>query len=239
MKLLTNSSFVGPVQVVLLALVAGCVTVNINFPETEIEDAADRIVGEARELEDPETSTATESDDEDGGASSAVIPPATVTGKIVLIALRDTSSEVTSSGRADDRSGKKKEKDIKIDLDDPIIERIRAGLKKRYRALLIFYHKAALGEQIDGLVAAREKEVKMTLKEKRRLRALVKAENRDRMNLYKRIVEVNDIDAIDIKRVQRIFARRWIAACKTGWWIQDDRGTWIRKPKTEKEKSSL
>lgn len=69
----------------------------------------------------------------------------------------------------------------------------------------------------------------MNLKEKALLRNLVKDENNDRRNFYTEYAKAKEIDSSQIKRVQKIFAERWINEAKAGWWIQKEDGEWIKK----------
>jgi uncharacterized protein YdbL (DUF1318 family) len=61
------------------------------------------------------------------------------------------------------------------------------------------------------------------------LRNLVKDENNDRRNFYAEYAKAKEIDSSQIKRVQKIFAEKWINEAKAGWWIQKEDGEWIKK----------
>ena len=125
-------------------------------------------------------------------------------------------------------------KDIKINIDTPVIRGIRQSLRKRFPRLRPFYENGAVGESRQGYLDLREEE-KLTLAEKRDLKALRDEENRDRRNLYQAIVEANRFGAERFKDVERIFAREWIEKSRPGWWIQDEKGKWIRKPAPKKD----
>src|SRR6185503_15758888 len=99
--------------------------------------------------------------------------------------------------------------DIQIEINTPIIKEIRKSLQKRFSKLLTFYEKGAIGESQEGYLETRD-ESKLSLVEKRDLRALVDGENRDRKNLYQEIVRANKFDDSRLKDVQRIFADQWI-----------------------------
>src|ERR1043166_8283020 len=59
--------------------------------------------------------------------------------------------------------------------------------------------------------------------------ALVSAENRDRMVLYRTLVEQNQMPPGDIARVQAAFAKAHRDKASPGTWVQDDAGQWSRK----------
>jgi uncharacterized protein YdbL (DUF1318 family) len=59
--------------------------------------------------------------------------------------------------------------------------------------------------------------------------ALVEAENRDRLVLYRTIVEQNNMPPGDLTRVQSGFARAQRERAPAGAWVQDEGGRWLRK----------
>ena len=204
-------------------LACGCITINFNFPQAEVEDAAEEII------EDVWSVTAEEPE---------VVPKATqsmpaIFGGIAAAGLLPIP-RVETSGTLD-RKKKEKKGRIDVDVNDPAIKKIRASLKKRFTKLKPYFDKGALGQQLDGYLASRPPHAELTLKEKRELKGLINAENADRKALYNRIIEASDdIERSDLKRVQAIFGERWIKACKKGWWIQDKEGKWAKKKKKER-----
>ncbi len=231
----------GPVLVALMAAallaagviasISGCVTVYISFPEAEVEEAAEKIIEDVRPEIEEGPSTTTEPPE----PRTPPQPPTTA-------ALRTTLVAAMAIGAGPAAQEDDDEKKIKIDIDDPIIKRIRATLRERYKKLLPFYKSGALGERLDGMVEPRTEEADLDLRQRRELEQLVKAENRDRLALYKRIVEANEgIRASDLKAVQRIFGKKWIEQAAEGWWIQvkdekTEKVEWVRKPKAKKKK---
>jgi uncharacterized protein YdbL (DUF1318 family) len=59
--------------------------------------------------------------------------------------------------------------------------------------------------------------------------ALVAAENRDRMALYRTLVEQNNMPPGDIARVQAAFGKINREKAATGTWVQQENGQWTRK----------
>jgi uncharacterized protein YdbL (DUF1318 family) len=224
----------------LLASLAGCITVNVYFPEAEIEEAAEAIVDEVRpDIEEaapapaPAKTSSKKPEEEAAPADDGAFAPRRATGGAAPSGGRRTAwSELL------DRGGHtallafgtgQDEKKIEIDIDDPVITKIKGSIKERYKKLLPLYQKGAVGERRDGLVEGREDAVELPLKDKRDLRSLVAAENKDRINLYERIAEANGVDKSRVKDIQRIFGETWIAKAKKGWWVQDKDGKWVQK----------
>ncbi|MGH9361557.1 MAG: YdbL family protein, partial [Thermoanaerobaculia bacterium] len=160
----------------------------------------------------------------------AAIGPA---GAVALLALAAPAPQ--EAKKAGGAAGKDEVEDgVRINIDTPVLKAIRDSLKKRFPKLEPLYVKGAVGEGRDGYLAARE-EGKLSLAEKRDLKALVEEENHDRKNLYAEIVKANRFSDDRLKDVQAIFARKWIEKCRTGWWVQDAKGAWERKPPPPKE----
>jgi uncharacterized protein YdbL (DUF1318 family) len=59
--------------------------------------------------------------------------------------------------------------------------------------------------------------------------ALVSAENRDRMVLYRTLVEQNNMPPADIARVQAAFGKINREKAAPGTWVQQETGEWTRK----------
>ncbi len=67
------------------------------------------------------------------------------------------------------------------------------------------------------------------------VKAIIREENRDRMIIMRRVIEVGEgLSEKDLPRVQKIFARRNRDAAEPGVWVQNDDGSWMRKPPRKK-----
>lgn len=213
----------GQLRLALVAtwIAAGCITVNINFPAAEIEDAADRIIDEVRPG-DVETATPP---DADPGREEEVESTDPGDGASALVAAGGAFVAFPASpalARRTPVSGEDEE-------DDPVVRKIMESLKGRFPRLLPFYDKGYLGENRKGLVEMREKE-KIPLRERKQLEDLIEAEKKDRMNMYRRIAILKGVDPSRLEDIQKIFAKRWIAKARKGWWIEKEEGKWLRKP---------
>jgi len=114
-------------------------------------------------------------------------------------------------------------------VSNPKIRALKESLKSRFPKLRPFFDRGKIGEGNDGFIYVRN-EIDLTLKERARLRSLVKDQNLDRKNIYAEVARALDIDPSQIPRVQKIFAENWIKKARSGWWIQKKDGKWIRKP---------
>jgi uncharacterized protein YdbL (DUF1318 family) len=233
----------------LVLLLAGCVTVNISFPPRAVERAAQVIVGEAR----PEGSAdaggngqSGQPGDQAGQPGEPQSPPqeggqpAPASGQERGDGPRSASRmQLVSFSPPEDRKDEKKARDddIRINIDTPVIREIRSSLQKRFEKLRPLYEKGAIGESLDGYLGVRD-DAKLTLLEKRDLKQLVEEENRDRRNLYLEIVKANRFEEDRLKDVQRIFAAQWREKSRTGWWIQNAGGEWVRKPPPKDQKKA-
>jgi uncharacterized protein YdbL (DUF1318 family) len=59
--------------------------------------------------------------------------------------------------------------------------------------------------------------------------SLAAAENRDRMLIYRTLVQQNNMPPGDLTRVQAGFAKANRGRAPAGAWVQDDAGAWSRK----------
>jgi|GEM_PF-1009946 len=66
-------------------------------------------------------------------------------------------------------------------------------------------------------------------------RALIEEENRDRQNIWARIVQSNpNLSAKDMQEVRRTYARMQFDAGAVGHWFQDEKGKWAQKAPVKK-----
>lgn len=111
----------------------------------------------------------------------------------------------------------------------PDIDYAVAGIKARWPSLQPLLDDGTLGLTEDGELAVRDGGARSDA-EIRRLRALVKAENRDRFFLYRGVTTGighggNSLPLM-IEYTEAVFAREWLRQAPAGWWVQDARGGW-------------
>ncbi len=181
-----------------------CLTINIYFPEAEVQKTADEIVKEIRKSEE-------EKREEKKNVSDA--------GKAQkILSDRRNSFSLIPAAYAQEE----------VEVSTPKIRALKQSLKERFPKLRPFFDKGNVGETNDGFIRIRD-ESGLNLKEKALLRNLEKDENNDRRSLYSEVAKALDVDPSQVNRVRKIFAERWINEAKAGWWIQKEDGGWIKK----------
>ncbi|MDZ7751129.1 MAG: YdbL family protein [Gammaproteobacteria bacterium] len=188
--------------VALTLLLSACVTVNVYFPASAAEKAADRIIEDVWGQQPP------------AGTPAAEEPQAMIRPQGTLVAVLDLLVPAAQAQQAD------------IDISSPAIKKIEATMKARHNQLEQFYASGAVGLTNDGMVAVRDPK-QVPLAERRTVNQLVAEENRDRKALYRAIAEANGHPEWE-SQIQNTFASRWIAKARKGWWYQAG-GGWKQK----------
>jgi uncharacterized protein YdbL (DUF1318 family) len=194
------------VAVLAAFLLGGCVavTVNVNFPQETIDSAASSIEDQVR------TPSPAAPAPKSGGSRSALhgLHLAHVVLGVGVAHAEEVSVE----------TGKK------IRTRTPEVQALVDARRARYADLSSLMAKGCVGERADGTVERRPGAGCPS-----DLGALLAAENRDRAELFRTIVEQNHMPAGDLARVQAGFARRNRERAPAGTWVQDDVGRWRRK----------
>ncbi|MCX8069482.1 MAG: YdbL family protein [Thermodesulfovibrionales bacterium] len=187
-------------MVIFVFVLTACVTVNIYFPSSAVQKAADEIVDEIRiEKGKPKK------DDK-------------IKQESMLLREKIASIFTISTAHAQ----------INIEVSTPAIRALKDTMKGRFQYLQPFYAKGCIGENKDGYVEIRDVG-SLNLKEKSDVQNLVNQENRDRQSLYMEIIKANKFGNEVMPQVQKIFANSWRDKSLAGWWIQDDNGQWRKK----------
>lgn len=187
-----------------LLFLFSCLTINIYFPEAEVQKAAEEIVDEIRKGQE---------DKEKKDKDSQIIE--------MMQAVDSTrgSFSFVPSAYAQEKA---------IEITTPKVRALQQSMKERFPKLRPFFIKGNVGEANDGFVKIRD-ESGLNLKEKATLRNLQKDENNDRKNLYAEVAKAMEIKPNQISKIQEIFAAEWIKKADSGWWIQNESGEWIKK----------
>jgi len=187
----------------MVFVITSCVTINIYFPASAVEKAADRIVEEVwgdqqkeRQKEDKE-------------------PQSLLMDGVTLILSALGPDEAYAQEPPD------------INISTPAIRAIKESIKNRAGKIKPYLDKGNVGIAKDGMLVLRSTEG-LSLKEKARLRRLIKAENNDREALYKEIARANNFPPERVEDIKRIFAKSWREKANKGWWIESKDG-WHRK----------
>ncbi len=115
-----------------------------------------------------------------------------------------------------------------INVSTPNIRALRQSMKDRFASLRPLYDGGVVGEGNDGLLSTRSLDG-LSLKDKAAAKKLVKAENKDREELYLEITKANDLPSDTVSQIRGLFANSWRKDSKDGWWVQKGNGEWIKK----------
>ncbi len=186
-----------------LLFLFSCLTINIYFPEAEVQKAAEEIVDEIRK-------EAEDKDKKDKKTQTFEVDQAMSSG--------GGSFSLASSLYAQEAT----------EVSTPKIRALQQSMKDRFPKLKPFFEKGIVGEGNDGFVKIRDESV-LNLKDKAMLRNLERDENNDRKNMYAEVARAMEIEASQIPKIQKIFAALWIKKAESGWWIQNENGGWTKK----------
>lgn len=188
----------------LAAVLVGCVTINIYFPEAAAQQAADRIIDEVRG-EVPASDT------------GAMLPAPAELLELAARAGRALAEVIVPAAHAQ----------ADFDARSPAATALEQSLKKRFPAIRPYLDAGAVGLTSAGLLEIRDRNA-VALKERNAVRQLVAEQNADWEALYKEIARINKHpDWID--QIRQVFAQRWVAKARSGWYYRDAGGAWRQK----------
>ena len=118
--------------------------------------------------------------------------------------------------------------DVSIDVSTPAVLGIKESIKKRFKNLKIYFDKGTIGENNNGLVEAIDTAA-LSVLERNVANNLIDEENKDRAALYSEIANANKPGPEVVSQIKKIFANRWREKAQSGWWVQDDNGSWSKK----------
>ncbi len=189
---------------VTLLLASGCVpvTVNVYFPQEKIDSAAGSIEDLVRVEKGgkPTTPPPAKKDDKEGRLPASEL-------WLALLTPAPAEAQVP---------------DLKIRTPEVMasIESRRA----RFPQIQEWKGKGCIGENAQGLVEARPGQGCGSP-----VGALIDGENRDRMTLYRTLLQQNNMSAGELAKIQAGFAKANRERAQPGEWIQAESGQWTRK----------
>jgi uncharacterized protein YdbL (DUF1318 family) len=197
-----------------LALLAGCVTINVYFPAAAAQKAADQVIsnimGPASGSSAPAPASSTPPPSSGAGDPSQQQP----------LAMRMLDAVIPAANAA--------EPPANLDVQTPAIEAIEARMRSRFHSTLKgLFESGAIGLTHNGDVAMHDAS-KIPLAQRSQATAAVAAENSDRADLYKQIAIANGHPEW-AQRMREAFAQQWISRARSGWYYQDASGSWQRK----------
>jgi uncharacterized protein YdbL (DUF1318 family) len=198
----------------LYALLAACVTVNIYFPAAAAEKAADKII---QDIYGKKPKGEKEKPVEEPPAEEQPAPEES-SGLPHLNDLTSLLNLLAPPAQA---------KQPDIDISTPGIKKLQAAMRGRHQALQPFYASGAVGMTSKGLLAVRDPGA-VPLPDRNKVKQLVAQENQDRNALYAEIARENGHPEWEAQ-IRGTFAERWIANAPGGWWHQGGSGQWRQK----------
>ena len=114
-----------------------------------------------------------------------------------------------------------------LEINTPAIANLKNSMQARHGQLSSFYASGAVGVTRDGLVALRDASA-VPLAQRQMINTVVSSENQDRNALYREIARANNHPEWE-DEVRSTFAQRWIEKAASGWWYQNNSGTWVKK----------
>jgi len=190
----------------VLALIAGCVTVNVYFPAAQVEKTAEKIVDEVyQEKKEPPKQEPTDKprSSNDGG---------TVRGIVRL------ASFGPAPAYAEDATT----------VSNSAIRGLKEQIGQRHLELLPYYQQGQVGITRDGFLEVRGTSG-LGLSQVASLKRLVDADNAARRQLYEEVAKALNLKPDQVSQVRKIFAKQWRDKAQTGWAVQSDDGQWGRK----------
>jgi len=190
----------------VLALVAGCVTVNIYFPAAEVKKTAEKIVDDVYQdkMDPPEQEPAEKPRSWNDGE--------TIRGIVRLARIGPAPAFAEEAAT----------------VSNAAIRGLKDQIGQRHRELLPFYQQGQVGITRDGFLEVRGTSG-LGLSQVAGLKRLVDADNAARRQLYDEVAKALNLKPEQVPQVRKIFAKQWRDKAQAGWAVQGDDGQWGRK----------
>ena len=209
----------GLTGILALAVLAGCVTVNVYFPAAEAQKAADRIIdqvtGGSGAAPAPDSSSKPQSAPSAAPPSSDRQMPRA--GSALLAAAGRILELLVPAAAAQEQAN--------LEISTPQIRAIIASMHQRFQQLKPFFTSGAVGMTAEGTLAVRDPS-SVPLAQRALLLRLVAQQNEDLSLLYGEVAKANGHPEWE-SDIRAVFAKRWMAhARQNGWYYRDAGGTW-------------
>ncbi len=190
----------------VLAIIAGCVTVNIYFPAAQVEKTAEKFVDDVyQEKTEP--------------------PKQVPTEKPQSLNERSTYHSIARLARFGPAQAFAEEATT---VSNATIRGLKDQIGQRHKELLPFYRQGQVGIDKDGFLDVRETGG-LGLPQVAALKRLVNADNAARRQLYEEVAKALNLKPNQVPQVRQIFAKQWRDKAEAGWAVQADNGQWGRK----------
>jgi len=191
---------------VVLALIAGCVTVNIYFPAAQVEKTAEKIVDDVyQEKTAPPAQPPTDK-------------PSSLNGEQLFRRVARLAVPGPATAFAEEATT----------VSNAAIRALKEQIAQRHRELLPYYQHGQVGINKDGFLETRDTSG-LSLQQVAALKRLVDADNAARRQLYQEVAKALNLKPDQVPQVRQIFAKQWRDKADPGWAVQADNGQWGRK----------
>jgi uncharacterized protein len=195
------------ITVAMGVCLVACVTVNVYFPESATERAADIFIKDVYG-HDEQTPT------ENTGSPQGAVKFST---EALFAVVAKASDLILPSAYAQQPD---------INISTPAVTTLRSAMERRHRELKSHYDSGAVGMAATGLIILRDPKL-VPLQDRNTIKKLVVDENADRNRLYTEIAKANGHPEWQ-KDIREIFAERWVGNAPRGWWYESA-GKWQTK----------
>lgn len=184
----------------------GCITVNVNFPEAAVRQAADDYVGQLYKLK--EEAEAEKQKSESKKKADKATSPVQNGANLWWI----------STAHADMGS---------LNMVSPQILEIQKREVQRIPSIDKFKALGLIGESAEGLLVIKGEPKAI---QKAEILRLIDAENEDRKKLYTEVMTLNSMSADQLPQIRALFAVSFQSKSPQKTWIQDaTRLSWMQK----------
>jgi uncharacterized protein len=207
-----------PLNLMLMVLLAACVTVNVYFPAAAAEQAADQIIDTVTGSGSSQPQGSNQSQKPQSSTQKPAPGLADNVSTILLAAAGNVLELLVPAAHAQGAAN--------LDVNTPEIRAVTGSMQARFGQLKPYLDSGAVGLTADGHVEVRDANA-IPLAERAKVKGLVAEENRDRDTLYAEIAKANGHPEWK-SDIQSTFARRWIERAAPGTFYQDG-GGWKQK----------
>jgi uncharacterized protein YdbL (DUF1318 family) len=190
----------------VLAIIAGCVTINIYFPAARVEKTAEKIVDEVyQEKQEPPVQEPMEK-------------PRSLNERGIFHSIARLARFGPAQAIAEEATT----------VSNAAIRSLKEQIGQRHQELLPYYRQGQVGIDKDGFLEVRGTSG-LGLPQVASLKRLVNADNAARRQLYEEVAKALNLKPNQVPQVRQIFSKQWRDKAEAGWAVQADNGQWGRK----------
>jgi uncharacterized protein len=197
-----------PCLLIAIIAVTACVTVNVYFPESAAQAAADRFI---RDVYGDDANNAAPLPGEDNPQSRHSVPSWFTRG------LASVGDFLIAPAAAQSPN---------INIQTPAIDSLKSAMSARHQQLSAGYEAGGVGMAASGLIVLRDAKA-IPLQQRNQIKQLVVQENQDRNKLYAEVAKANGHPEWE-NEIRAIFSGRWVGNAPAGWWYESA-GSWQQK----------